>query len=77
MAIVHLIVSPRAVTRELPDHYPPVIVNEYIATIIGEWGTPAQNLFDVIQRAVVNHVKELIAKHFGKFAQGGLQQRVT
>lgn len=66
----------RSITRELPDHYPFVVTNEYIASIIGEWHIPAQKLFDAIYHCLLVRVKALTSKHFGKFAQGGLHAHV-
>lgn len=66
----------RAITRELPDHYPFIVANEYIVAVIHKWHVPAENLFDAIQRSLLICVKTLVAKHFSKYSQGGLQQRV-
>lgn len=66
-----------AITRELPDHYPFTVSNDYIKSIIEEWSTPAQVLFDQIQHVLMNHVKKIVAVHFSKFAHGNLQHHVT
>ena len=63
-------------TRELPDHYPFVVANEYITSIIGEWESPAVRLYDAVYHSLLQKVKALTEKHFGKFAQGGLHARV-
>ncbi|KAI0820963.1 P-loop containing nucleoside triphosphate hydrolase protein [Irpex lacteus] len=66
-----------AITRELPDHYPFTVSNDYIKSIIEEWTTPAQVLFDQIQHVLMSHVKRIVAVHFSKFAHGSLQHHVT
>lgn len=66
----------RAITRELPDYYPFIVSKDYILTIISKWQIPARNLFDAIQRMLINSVKELVTKHFRKFSHNGLQHHV-
>ncbi|KAH9917091.1 P-loop containing nucleoside triphosphate hydrolase protein [Amylocystis lapponica] len=67
----------KAITRELPDHYPFVVSNDYIVTITSKWQTPTRNLFDAVERILTSYVKKIISRHFGKFVQGGMQQQVT
>ncbi|EMD32900.1 hypothetical protein CERSUDRAFT_76972 [Gelatoporia subvermispora B] len=67
----------RAITRELPDHYPYVVTNEYITSVVCKWNVPTQRLFRDVQKRLVEYVKRLINKHFSKYAHGGLQQKVT
>lgn len=66
----------RAITRELPDHYPFVVSNEYILSIVQKWDVPVRSLFDTIQHVLFAHVKVLVNKHFEKFTQGNLQHHV-
>ncbi|PCH35504.1 hypothetical protein WOLCODRAFT_145834 [Wolfiporia cocos MD-104 SS10] len=67
----------KAVTRELPDHYPFVVSKDYIVSITSQWHIPTRTLFDSVQKVLNTHVKQLVAQHFSKFSQGGLQQTVT
>ncbi|THG92532.1 hypothetical protein EW026_g8396 [Hermanssonia centrifuga] len=67
----------KAITRELPDHYPFVITKEYIEEVIAGWDVPARNLFDAMQRILSVQVKEIIVQHFSKFSQGGLLHNIT
>lgn len=67
----------QAITRELPDHYPFVVANEYIAAILTQWKLPADNLYDAVYQCLLKRVKALTEKHFGKFSQGGLHARVN
>ncbi|KAF9807180.1 hypothetical protein IEO21_08339 [Rhodonia placenta] len=66
----------KAVTRELPDHYPFVVYQDYITSITAKWHIPMRILFDSLQKVLNNYVKQLVAKHFSIFAQGGLQHSV-
>ncbi|GJF00698.1 P-loop containing nucleoside triphosphate hydrolase protein [Phanerochaete sordida] len=67
----------QAVTRELPDHYPFLVANEYITSIIGKWKLPADKLYEAVYQSILHHVKALTKKHFEKFAQGGLHARIN
>ena len=66
----------RAITRELPDHYPFVVANEYISSFIGGWQLPAEKLYEAVHQCLLQRVKALTEKHFGKFSQGGLHANV-
>ncbi|KAI0343435.1 hypothetical protein BDW22DRAFT_1170105 [Trametopsis cervina] len=67
----------KAITRELPDHYPFVVANEYVKEIIDQWRVPARNLYDQTQYILVTHVKDIVARHFSKYSHGNLQLYVT
>ncbi|KAI0077225.1 hypothetical protein K474DRAFT_1596469 [Panus rudis PR-1116 ss-1] len=66
----------KAITRELPDHYPFVVCKEYIATFTSQWETPAERLFASVYKILHGYIKGLVELHFGKFAHGGMQHRV-
>ncbi|EKM53567.1 uncharacterized protein PHACADRAFT_197992 [Phanerochaete carnosa HHB-10118-sp] len=67
----------QAITRELPDHHPFIVANEYITSIICKWQLPAEKLHEAVYQCLLQRVKALTQKHFGKFSQGGLHSRVT
>ncbi|KAI0705266.1 P-loop containing nucleoside triphosphate hydrolase protein [Cerioporus squamosus] len=64
-----------AITRELADHYPFVVIREYIVSIISGWQAPAETLFHEVLHVLVKHVKVLVAKHFSQYPL--LQSRIT
>ncbi|CAL1711881.1 unnamed protein product [Somion occarium] len=67
----------RAITRELPDHYPFVVSKEYILSFVSHWEGPTRKLFTAVYQVLLSHVKALVVRHFGKYAHGGLQHHVT
>jgi hypothetical protein len=67
----------RAVTRELPDHYPFEVIKSLIQAVTEKWSIPSHNFAEVVHGLLVVHVKKIIANHFSNFAAGGLHQRVT
>lgn len=64
----------RAITRELPHHYPFVVTQQYIAAFITQWQKPAEALFREVQRILIRHVKAFISSHFSQYPL--LQSRV-
>ena len=72
-----MIIFPRAITRELPEHYPFIVTHEYIASFTAQWHVPTRNYFDHVVKVLLAYVKNLIQKHFNKFAHGGLQAHIT
>ncbi|KAH9833436.1 P-loop containing nucleoside triphosphate hydrolase protein [Rhodofomes roseus] len=66
-----------ATTRELPDYYPYMVVQQYISAITVKWDVPTKNLFDAIERILTTYVRQIVTQHFAKFAHGGLQQSVV
>ena len=77
LPVKYILYDNSAITRELPDHYPFVVSNEYIKAVIEEWDAPARTLFDQVQHILMTHVKQIVATHFSKFAHGNLQHHVT
>ncbi|KAH9915501.1 P-loop containing nucleoside triphosphate hydrolase protein [Fomitopsis serialis] len=65
-----------ATTRELPDYYPFVVIQQYINAVTLKWDIPTKNLFDSVQNILTTYVKQIINQHFSKFTQGGLHQHV-
>ena len=66
----------RARTRELPGNFPFVVQQTFIDAIIKEWHAPAQILCKTVHTTVLDHLQGLVEKHFSKFGQGYLEQRV-
>ncbi|TFY61367.1 hypothetical protein EVJ58_g4550 [Rhodofomes roseus] len=65
-----------ATTRELPDYYPFVVIQEYINAVTSKWDVPTRNLFDSVQKILTTYVKQVVSRHFSKFTHGGLHQHV-
>jgi len=70
------VLSYRARTRELPDHYPFVVNKTFIDAVIRKWNTPAMDLCKTVHIVALEHVQKLVKQHFGSFGQGYLEQRV-
>ncbi|KAI0740579.1 P-loop containing nucleoside triphosphate hydrolase protein [Earliella scabrosa] len=62
-------------TRELPEHIPFIVTQEYISTIITTWEQPAEVLFREVHNVLITYVKKLVVKHFAQYPL--LQSRVT
>lgn len=68
--------SCRATTRELPDYFPYVVIQEYITKITAQWDVPTRNFFDAVQKILTQYVKDVVNQHFSKFTHGGLYLNV-
>ncbi|KIL62473.1 hypothetical protein M378DRAFT_179683 [Amanita muscaria Koide BX008] len=66
----------QARTRELPGNYPYVVQEECIKSLITHWRNPALSLCQYVYQLILDHVKELVQRHFSSFGQGFLEQRV-
>jgi hypothetical protein len=66
----------RAITRELPGHFPFVVQEFFIQNIVKKWEAPAIDLCTIVRAMINLHVKALVKKHFGKFGQGILEDRI-
>lgn len=66
----------RAVTRELPGHFPFVVQQNLIQDIIQKWEFPALNLCAIVRAMVNSHVNTLVMRHFGNFGRGTLEDRI-
>ncbi|KAI0628425.1 P-loop containing nucleoside triphosphate hydrolase protein [Trametes polyzona] len=64
----------QSITRELPNHYPFLVVRDYIKEFIKKWQKPAEALFGEVQRILIRHVKKFVAEHFAHYP--ALQARV-
>lgn len=66
----------RAVTRELPGHFPFVVQQNLVQGIIQKWESPALNLCAIVRAMVNSHVNTLVMRHFGNFGRGTLEDRI-
>ncbi|KAI0764302.1 P-loop containing nucleoside triphosphate hydrolase protein [Trametes elegans] len=64
----------QAITRELPNHYPFVVSQQYISGFVAQWQKPAEALFREVQRTLIRHIKSFITEHFVQYPL--LQSRV-
>ncbi|KAH9925885.1 P-loop containing nucleoside triphosphate hydrolase protein [Epithele typhae] len=62
-------------TRELPAHYPFVVTQQYIVSIVGGWLNPAEVLFREVHKILLKHVKQLVKTQFAQFPL--LESRVS
>ena len=65
----------RARTRELPEHIPFIVTQEYVVSIIGAWHKPAETLFRDIHNILIKYMKKLVSQHFAQYPL--LMSRVT
>lgn len=68
--------SPRAVTRELPNNYPFIVQRGYIIDTVRQWDDPAKTLFDFTVKKLKEMTSRIIDTHFERHAHGNLKQRV-
>ncbi|TFY58340.1 hypothetical protein EVG20_g8188 [Dentipellis fragilis] len=66
-----------AVTRELPNNYPFIVIKQLILDVVEEWEEPALCLYESTKRTLLEHAQRLVAEHFGAFEHGGLKGRVS
>lgn len=66
----------RAVTRELPGHFPFVVQQNLTQDIIQKWEFPALNLCAIVRAMVNSHVNTLVMRHFGNFGRSTLEDRI-
>ncbi len=67
--------SHRARTRELPEHIPFIVTQQYIASIIDAWQQPAVTIFREVHNILIRYVKQLVSTHFMQYPQ--LLSRIT
>ncbi|KAI0753564.1 P-loop containing nucleoside triphosphate hydrolase protein [Daedaleopsis nitida] len=61
-------------TRELPDHVPFIVTQEYITAVISAWQGPAEGFYREVYNVLIQYVKQLVAHHFEQYPL--LQNRV-
>jgi hypothetical protein len=66
----------RAVTRELPGHFPFVVQQNLVQGIIRKWESPALDLCAIVRAMINAHINTLVMRHFGKFGRGTLEDRI-
>ncbi|KAF9807177.1 hypothetical protein IEO21_08336 [Rhodonia placenta] len=57
----------RAITRELPDHYPFIITQEFVRELIEDWDMPTFKLFDEIEAILSSKIKKFIHLEFAQY----------
>ncbi|KAI9441577.1 P-loop containing nucleoside triphosphate hydrolase protein [Lactarius indigo] len=65
-----------AVTRELPNNFPYIIIKEFIGTFVKRWDYPSRHLFDFTRKELTRRVQELVEEHFSQYTYGHLKQGV-
>ena len=64
----HLITARRsAVTRELPGHYPNVVLNTYVTSIVSGWQAPSETLLNKDRQKLEETVQRLVDDHLTKY----------
>lgn len=57
----------KAITRELPDHYPFIITQEFVRELIEDWDMPTFKLFDEIEAILSSKIKKFIHLEFAQY----------
>ncbi|KAH9032594.1 P-loop containing nucleoside triphosphate hydrolase protein [Lactarius pseudohatsudake] len=65
-----------AVTRELPGHYPYIVIKQYIVDFVERWEDPSRRFFDTTQKELTSDVQLLVEKYFSQYTHGHLKQGV-
>ncbi|KAI0245062.1 P-loop containing nucleoside triphosphate hydrolase protein [Lactifluus subvellereus] len=65
-----------AITRELPNNFPYIIIKKYIGSFVKQWDLPSQLYFDFVQKELNGRVRLLVEAHFSQYAHGHLKQAV-
>ncbi|KAH9007584.1 P-loop containing nucleoside triphosphate hydrolase protein [Lactarius deliciosus] len=65
-----------AVTRELPNNFPYIIIKEFIGTFVKRWDYPSRHLFDHTRKELTRRVQKLVEEHFSQYSYGHLKQGV-
>ncbi|KAI0250036.1 P-loop containing nucleoside triphosphate hydrolase protein [Lactifluus subvellereus] len=66
-----------AVTRELPNIFPYIIIKEFIGTFVKRWDHPSQQYFDFVRKELNRRIKLLVEDHFSQYTHGRLKQAIT
>ena len=74
LSLDSLLVS--AITRELPGHYPYMVIKQYIVDFVDRWEEPSMQFFDITQKELTNSVHQLVEKHFSHYSHGHLKQEI-
>ncbi|KAI9441570.1 P-loop containing nucleoside triphosphate hydrolase protein [Lactarius indigo] len=65
-----------AVTRELPGHYPYIVIKQYIVDFVKRWEDPSRQFFDITKKELTRRIQELVEEQFAQYAHGHLKQGV-
>ncbi|KAI6001196.1 P-loop containing nucleoside triphosphate hydrolase protein [Pisolithus albus] len=63
-------------TRELPDHTPFVVQQNYISEYVEKWKAPSMILFDAVYDVLKKDLENMIDKHFKRIGRGTAHQSV-
>ncbi|KAI6014082.1 hypothetical protein PISMIDRAFT_212315 [Pisolithus microcarpus 441] len=63
-------------TRELPDHTPFVVQQNYISEYVEKWKTPSMILFDAVYDVLKKDLEKMVDKHFKRIGRGTAHQSV-
>jgi hypothetical protein len=66
-----------AVTRELPNNFPYIIIKQFIGTSVKRWEYPSRKLFDFTRKELIKRVNLLVEFQFSQYTHGHLKQSVT
>jgi hypothetical protein len=64
------------VTRELPGHYPYIVIKQYIVDFVGRWEDPSRQFFDTTRKELTGRVQEFVEEQFSQYTHGHLKQEV-
>ena len=65
-----------AVTRELPGHYPYIVIKQYIVDFVGRWEDPSRQFFDTTRKELTGRVQLFVEEQFSQYTHGHLKQEV-
>lgn len=65
-----------AVTRELPGHYPYIVIKQYIVDFVKRWEDPSRQFFDITKKELTRRIQELVEEQFSQYTHGHLKQGV-
>ncbi|KAI9465220.1 P-loop containing nucleoside triphosphate hydrolase protein [Lactarius psammicola] len=65
-----------AVTRELPNNFPYIIIKQFIGTFVKRWDYPSGHLFDFTRKELTRRVQQLVEVQFSQYTHGHLKQGV-
>ena len=63
-------------TRELPGHYPYIVIKQYIVDFVEQWEDPSRQFFDTTKKELTRRVQELVEDQFSQYSHGHLKQGV-
>jgi len=64
------------VTRELPGHYPYIVIKQYIVDFVERWEDPSRKFFDATKKELNSRIQQLVEEQFSQYTYGHLKQGV-